>query len=156
MRMFIHMHNRRYDSKTVFISSPHFILDKVPHFKATKNAVDMAWEKALKDPSVYSYLSDQWVKWSLIIELSRWIGGFYKRFAWTAKMALRKSIGRVSLTSFQLQTILTEVEAVTNNTPLIYANNDQDNQIITTAHFLSINIKTITPVLTVNAVRCAI
>ena len=63
-------------------------------------------------------------------------------------MSVRKSIGRVSLSSSQLQTI-TEVEALINTRPLVYIDNDQDNQIITPAHFLSVNIKTGTPVLTV-------
>ena len=65
------------------------------------------------------------------------------------KMSLRKSIGRVSVTSSQLQTILTEVEVVVNTRPLLYVDNELDNKIITPAHFLSRNIKTGTPVLTV-------
>ena len=64
-------------------------------------------------------------------------------------MSLRKNIGRVSLTSSQLQTILTEVEAVINTRPLVNVDNEVEKQIITPAHFLSINIKTGTPVLTV-------
>ena len=64
-------------------------------------------------------------------------------------MSLRKSIGRVSLTSSQLQTILTEIEAVINTRPLAYVAKDLENQIITPAHFLSINITTGTSVLTV-------
>ena len=64
-------------------------------------------------------------------------------------MSLRKNIGRVSLTSSQLQTILYEVEAVINTRPLVNVDNEVEKQIITPAHFLSINIKTGTPVLTV-------
>ena len=69
------------------------------------------------DPSVHSYLSDQRIKWSFIIELSPWMGGFYERLI---GMSLRTSIGRVNLTSSQLQTMLTEVEAVINTRPLVY------------------------------------
>ena len=57
----------------------------------------------------------------------------------------------MSLTSSQLQTILTEVEAIINTRPLAYVDNHLENQIITPAHFLSINIKTGTPVLTVKS-----
>ena len=123
----------------------------IPHFKATKNAVDMAWDRVVNDPSVHSYLSDLRIKWSFIVELSPWMGGFYKRLVGITKMSLRKSIGRVSLTSSQLQTILTEVEAIINTRPLAYVDNHLENQIITPAHFLSINIKTGTPVLTVKS-----
>ena len=64
-------------------------------------------------------------------------------------MPLRKRIGRVSLTSSQLQTILTEVEAVINTKPFVYVDNDLENQIITSAYFLFINMKIGTPVPTV-------
>ena len=64
-------------------------------------------------------------------------------------MSLRKNIGGVSLTSSQLQTILTEAEAVIHTRPLVNVDNEVENPIITLAHFLSINIKTATAVLTV-------
>ena len=51
------------------------VLDNVSNFKATKNVADMAWEM-IDYPSVHSYLSDQKIEWSFIIELSPWIGGF--------------------------------------------------------------------------------
>ena len=109
----------------------------------------MAWEKVLNDPSVHTYLSDLRIKWSLIIELSPWMGGFCELLVGITKMSLRKSIGRVSVTSFQLQTILTEIEAVINTRPWVFVHNDLEKQIITPAHFISINIKTVTPVLAV-------
>ena len=55
----------------------------------------------------------------------------------------------MSLTSSQLQTILTEVAVVIHTRPLVNVDNEVENQIITLAHFPSINIKTGTPVLTV-------
>ena len=142
---------RRLKNVAIFVQAIlSFVLSrKIPNFKATKNAVDMAWERVVNDPSVQSYLSDLRIKWSSIVELSPWMGGFYKRLVGITKMSLRKSIGRVSLTSSQLQTILTEVEAIINTRPLAYVDNDLENQIITPAHFLSINIQTGTPVLTV-------
>ena len=77
------------------------------------------------------------------------MGKFYERLVGTTKISLRKSIGRMSLTSSQLQTILTEIEALINTRPLVYVDNDLDNQIITPVYFLSINKMTGTPVLTV-------
>ena len=46
-------------------------------------------------------------------------------------------------------TYLTEIEAIINARTLAYLDKELDNQIITPAHFLSINIKTGIPVLTV-------
>ena len=83
-------------------NSDQITLDNAPNFKATKNAVDMALEKVLNVPSVHSYLSDLRIKWSFIIELSLWMGGFYELLVGITKMSLRKSIGRVSVTSSQL------------------------------------------------------
>ena len=77
------------------------------------------------------------------------MGGFYERLVGITKMSLRKSIGRVSLTSSQLQTILTDIEAVINTRTLVYVDNDLENQTIPPAHFLSINLETGTPVLMV-------
>ena len=65
----------------------------------------MAWEKVVDDPSVHSYLSAKRIKSSFIIELSPWMGVFYKRLVGTTEMSLRQSIGRVSLTSSQSKTI---------------------------------------------------
>ena len=41
----------------------------------------------------------------------------------------------------QLQTIITEVEGVVNSRPLVYVDNEIDNEIITPMHFLSLNPK---------------
>ena len=81
------------------------LIDKAPNFKATKKTVDITWEKVVDDPSVHSYLSAKRIKWSFIIELSPWMGVFYKRLVEATEMSLRKSIGRVSLTSSQSKTI---------------------------------------------------
>ena len=56
-------------------------------------------------------------------------------------MALKKNIGKLFLTDIQLQTIITEVEAVINSRPLVYVDDGLENQIITSKHFLSLNTK---------------
>ena len=104
--------------------SDKIISDNAPQFKVAKNAIDLAWENAVKDPDVTSYVTELRIKWSFIIELSPWMGGFYKRHISKTKMALKKSIGKLCLTSIQLQTILTEIEAVVNSRPLVCINNE--------------------------------
>ena len=56
-------------------------------------------------------------------------------------MALKKTIGKLYLTHTQLQTIITEVEAVINSRPLVYVDDGLENEIITPNHFLSLNTK---------------
>lgn len=119
--------------------------DNATHFKAAKNTIDIAWNNITDDPLVHSYLSEKKIKWSFIIQLSPWMGGFYERLVGTTKMALKKSIGRLHLTRTQLQSIINEIEGVVNSRPLVYVDNDLENQIITPMHFLSLNVKNGTP-----------
>ena len=76
--------------------------------------------KITKDPRVQSYVSEQGIKWKFIIELEPWMGGFYERLVGSNKTALKKTIGKKYLTSFQLQTFLSETETVLNSRPLMY------------------------------------
>ena len=73
------------------------------------------------------------------------MGGFYERLVGITKTALKKTIGKLYLTHTQLQTIITEVEAVTNSGPLVYVDDDLENEVITSNHFLSLNTKNGTP-----------
>ena len=92
-----------------------------------KNAIGLAWENVVKDP-VISYVKERRIKWSFIIEFSPWMEGFYERLISTTKMALKKSIRKLYLTSIQLQTILTKIEAVTNSRRLVYVNNEVEHR----------------------------
>ena len=100
------------------------ISDNVPHLKVTKNTRDILWENVISDPSIHTYLNNERIKWFFIIELSPWMGGFYERLIGIASRSLRKSIGKLSLSSSQRQTILSEVEAIANTRPLTYVDNE--------------------------------
>ena len=63
-------------------------------------------------------------------------------------MALRKAIGKSCLTMLQLQTFLTETEAIINSRPLVYLGEDLNDRIaLTPSHFLSPNTKTGIPLI---------
>ena len=100
------------------------ILDNAPQFKLTKSAMDTAWEKIVKDPTVQSYVAERRTKWTFIVELSPWMEEFYERLVGICKMALRKSIEKLKLTILQLQTFLAETEAIINSRPLVYVGED--------------------------------
>ena len=104
-----------------------------------KNAFNFAWENAGKNPDVISYVNERRIKWSFIIELSPWMGGFCEKLISITKMALKKSTGKLYLTSIQLETILTEIVAVVNSRPLVYANNGVEHRTIITPNALFIN-----------------
>ena len=115
------------------------VLDNA-QFKLTKSSVEVAWENAIRDPDDQSHIAEQRIKWSLIVQLSPWMGGFYERLVGISKMALRKAIGKTCLTMLQLQTFLTETEAIINSRPLVYLGEDlNDSTALTPSHFLSAN-----------------
>ena len=124
------------------------ISDNAPQFNMAKNAIDLAWENVVKDPDVISYVNERRIKWSFIIKLSPWMGGFCKSLVSITKMALKKSIGKLCLTSSQFQTILTKIEAKVNARSSVYVSNEVEQRtIITLMHFLSFNARTGLPTL---------
>ena len=92
---------------------------------------------------VQSYVSNKGVKWTFIVELTPWMGGFYERPVSLVKRALRKTISRKLLDYVQLQTIFKEVESTVNSRPLAYVSDDIASDItLTPNHFLSLNPNT--------------
>ena len=90
------------------------------------------------------------IKWSFIIELSPWIGEFYKHLARIKKRSLLKIIEKLSLTSSQFQIVISEIEAIVNTTPFAYVDNKlKPRKIIKPIHFSSMSQKIGFP-LTVN------
>ena len=60
----------------------------------------------------------------------------------SVKRALKKSVGKISLSFIQLQTVLSEIEAVLNSRPIDYVGEEFDaDSALTPAHFLMINSK---------------
>ena len=54
-------------------------------------------------------------EWKFIPARAPWYGGFWERLIGLTKSALRKVLGRAQLSYLQLQTVLTEVEAILND-----------------------------------------
>lgn len=50
---------------------------------------------------------------------------------------MKKSLGKLSLTYIQLETIITEVTVIINSRPLIYVDDDFENRIITPSDFIN-------------------
>ena len=78
-----------------------------------------AHQEASLCDEVQDFLSNRGIKWTLIVELAPWMGGFYERLVGITKRVLRKTLGADCLTLVQLYTVLTEAEAVVNSRPLI-------------------------------------
>ena len=70
------------------------------------------------------------------------MGGFYERLIGITMRSFRKCIGKLSLTSWQLQTFLSKVETIVNTIPLTDVDNKlKPRKTITSMIFLSMNPK---------------
>ena len=84
-----------------------------------KEATELLWDTISQDADVHSYLSATGSRWTFIVELSPWMGGIYERMVQVVKRALRKSIGRKCLSTTELLTVLTEAQAICQQTATI-------------------------------------
>lgn len=76
-------------------------------------------------------------KWQFIPERSPQWGGWWERMVQTVKRALKKVVGRTSLNSSELHTVLVEIEGAVNERPLTYVSDDIDSPSpLTPASFL--------------------
>nr|XP_022295062.1 uncharacterized protein LOC111105185 [Crassostrea virginica] len=119
------------------------ISDNASQFKLSSSVLEKMWKSTVCDPDVQRNVSNEDIKWQFIFELAPWMGGTYERLIGVVKRGLRKTIGKLCLTSEQLRTILAESEAVVNTRPLVYIGDDiNSNMILTPAYFLMLNPKT--------------
>ncbi|XP_064469952.1 uncharacterized protein LOC135384694 [Ornithodoros turicata] len=90
-----------------------------------------------QDPDVNGFLTVHRINWKFIVERAAWWGGFWERLIKSAKVCLRKILGKSTLTYSELATVVTEVEAVLNSRPLTYVSEDPDDlSVLTPGHFL--------------------
>ena len=57
------------------------------------------------------------VTWRFIPKRAPWYGGFWERMVGLTKQAIKKMLGRAFVTLKQLETIVTEIEAMLNDLP---------------------------------------
>ena len=93
--------------------------------------------KLLKSPVLQSHLSQRTVEWKFIPKRVPWYGGFWERLIGLTKLALKKVLGRANIRLSELQTIVTEIEAILNDRPLTFIpSNVDDEQPLTPSHLL--------------------
>lgn len=83
--------------------------------------------KALRtNNSICDFLAGNNIKWQFSAALAPWWGGFWERMVRSVKELFRKANGRAILHYDQLQTALSDIEAVINARPLTYVADDED------------------------------
>ena len=126
------------------------ISDNATQFKLGKTVMDIAWQSVVREDDVQSYVANEGIEWKFITEYAPWQGGLYERLIGLTKRSLRKTMGKRRMNEQQLLTILVEIEAVLNSRPLMYVENDINNQTLTPAHFISINHSIGSPIIDIN------
>ena len=88
-------------------------------------------------PEVQEYLHNNQIVWQFNSPRAPWQGGMFERLISIVKGSLHKVFHRRSVTRDELQTTLVEIEAVVNNRPLVYLDDDiRACEALTPAHLL--------------------
>ena len=93
--------------------------------------------KTFKGQELKKFNARNSIKWRFNLPRAPWWGGMFERVVRSVKRCLKKAIGLRKISFEELNTILIEVEAVVNNRPLMYVEeNDQDSvsEILTPSH----------------------
>ena len=92
--------------------------------------------KTYRSSAVRVLAKQRLIKWRHILERPPHWGGFYERMNQMIKNALRKSLKRARLTYEELETVVTEIEAVINSRPLSYVCNEDLIEPLTPSHLM--------------------
>ena len=90
--------------------------------------------KTFKGRELMKYNAHNGIKWRFNLARAPWWGGMFERMVRVTKRCLKKAIGQQRLTYEELLTILTEVEAVINNRPLTYIDEEDMDSLLTPSH----------------------
>ena len=74
--------------------------DNALTFKSASTALELKWKNVTKHENVQSYVSNEGIKWSFIVEMAPWMGGFYERLVGLVKRAMRKQSRKTFSLSF--------------------------------------------------------
>ena len=75
-------------------------------------------KELFESPSLKEAFSQKGVEWKFIPKRAPWYGGFCERLIGLTKTALKKTVGRASVTLEELQALIVEVEAILNDRPI--------------------------------------
>ncbi|XP_065911263.1 uncharacterized protein [Dysidea avara] len=122
---------RRFSSRKSLPST--MISDNASTFLAA--AEDL--QRLFESETLQKELEQNNVTWRFIPKRAPWYGGFWERMVGLTKQAIKKTLGRAFVTLKQLETIVTEIEAMLNDRPLTYVSPDlSDPEPLTPSHLL--------------------
>lgn len=110
--------------------------DNAKTFVKADNLLNHIWNRISKT-EILQYFTQNNIVWKFIVPRASWWGGFWERMVRSVKTPLKKVLGRSCLTFEEIQTTLTEIEAVINGRPLTYVYEEGEEPMpLTPSHFL--------------------
>jgi Integrase zinc binding domain len=104
-------------------------------FQRAAKELSNRWKKI--DPILGNEMGNKGIQWKFIVEGAPWWGGWWERMVGVVKNLLKKAIGKTSLYSDELETLMIRIEAVVNKRPITYVYNDhQEPRPLCPADFL--------------------
>lgn len=97
--------------------------DNALTFKKADKELKKIWEN-LNDAEIKNFFGNQGIKWKYIVERAAWYGGWWERLVRSCKNSPKKTIGKANLYYSEMETILSETEAIINSRPISYNYND--------------------------------
>ncbi|GBN43714.1 hypothetical protein AVEN_78783-1 [Araneus ventricosus] len=91
--------------------------DNARTFKKSELELKHLWT-IINYPMVKDFYASHKIQWCFIVEKTSWCGGLYERLIQSVKLALRKTLGKTTLSREELETLLIEIEGVLNSRPL--------------------------------------
>ena len=111
----------------------HIIFDNASTYLAAAETLN----ELFQSPSLKELFGRRGVEWEFIPKRAPWYGGFWERLIGLTKRAIKKTLGRASITLTELQTLIVEVEAILNDRPITYVSSDAaDLEPLTPFHLL--------------------
>lgn len=100
------------------------ISDNGTNFQGTKNRLaEIDWAEIQKRSTI------ERIKWKMNVPTAPWWGGFFERLIRIMKELLRRILGQSRVNYEEMETVLCECEAVMNQRPLTYVQDDGNNSL---------------------------
>ena len=83
-----------------------------------------------------TFISSKGIKWKFNLPATPWWGGMFERMVRSTKRCLKKLLYKDRVSYEELLTILSEIQLVINNRPLVKIDDDIDREVLTPNHLL--------------------
>ena len=82
------------------------------------------------------FAADKYIDWRMNIALAPWQGGIWERLVSCVKRCIKKTVGVRKISYIELQTLISEIEAILNNRPLCQDYDDDLENVLSPNHLL--------------------